>query len=233
MEPNNRDLNSEGYSDYMTNLYFNHYINQNNRSDTEDNHTSMKELINEMAASNSTSQMEQPQSEQAFPESEQAIEAFDSEGYFDAYAQSFSPVIKDSLEAFETDYDYMKSLYPVVVRKIQAEVDDQCDQLEYTGSCMFDEYPDKVHLSTIINTIYAKVQQYDKDDPELQAEELSYNPLTAMSYRRCSGFNCPPPPRMSDFNQYGRPNWMRNLIEVMLYNEMLYRRRRFKCRRCR
>lgn len=131
-------------------------------------------------------------------------------------------------ESYEKDYLFLKGLCPSVVRKIQVQIDEECDKLEYAGSCMFDEFPDKVHLSTIINTIYNKVKDLDKEDLELQTEELSYNPLLGSPYRPCTGMCCPPPPPLSDYNLYGRPNWLRDLIEILLYNEIIYRRMRYR-----
>lgn len=135
----------------------------------------------------------------------------------------------NSFEQYEKDYTYFKQqLSPYIVRVIQQEIDDQCDKLEYAGSCMFDESPDRIHLETIVTSIYNKVESMDMDNPDLQAEEVSYNPLTAKELRRCTGFNCPPPAPISDYTQYGRPNWLKDLIGVMLLNEMLYRRRRYQ-----
>lgn len=195
------ELNNQDYS-------YKDYLNQLDKSNTNGNHESMYDLIHGANSFN--------------PGMMNSMESFDER-------IPFNPL--EVLDEYEQDYDYMKSTYPLIVRKIQSEVSNQCDILEYSGSCMFDERPDRVHLSAIINTIYNKVQEFDKDNPELQAEELSYNPLTAMSQRRCCGFCSPPPPPMSDFNQYGRPNWLHCLIEVMFLNEMLFRRRRFCCRR--
>ncbi len=33
------------------------------------------------------------------------------------------------------DYDYMKSIYP--------DTEEECDRMEYDGSMMYDEYPDR------------------------------------------------------------------------------------------
>lgn len=203
--------------------HFTHYGNQNHTSNTNSKHTSMRDLICGMATSNTTNGLT----------NSLYATSINADDPYQALTTPASPMSKEMLAEYESDYMFMKSLYSNVVRIIQEEVDEQCDQLEYAGSCMFDKYPDKVHLGTIINIIYNKVQNLDKDNPELQAEELSSNPLTALSYRRCNGFACPPPPPISDFNQFGRPLWLRNLIEVMLYNEILFRRRRFHCHNCR
>ena len=60
----------------------------------------------------------------------------------------------DNLEEAEHDFDYMKQLYPRDTRKIQAMIEDTCDRLEYAGSVMFDEYPDRLQLALMANKIY-------------------------------------------------------------------------------
>ncbi len=47
---------------------------------------------------------------------------------------------------YEKDLDRMRELYPNEVKKIQKYVDEECDRMEYEGSLMFDEYPDKTML---------------------------------------------------------------------------------------
>ena len=133
---------------------------------------------------------------------------------------------QEELRDMEQDYEYFKSLYPPVVQKIQQLIDDQCDQLEYNGSFMFDQLPDKVHLNTIVDNIYNQAVAMDKENPELQAEEMSGNPLFPQP-RFCSGLELHPQPR-SDFGFDGRPNWLRALIEAMLFQDMFHRRTRFR-----
>ena len=48
--------------------------------------------------------------------------------------------------ADERDIMYMKDMYPETIGKIQVIVEDECDKMEYNGSMMFDEYPDKFML---------------------------------------------------------------------------------------
>ena len=138
---------------------------------------------------------------------------------------------QDSFREMENDFEYFQSLYPQTMKRIQQLIDDQCDQLEYSGSIMFDEIPDKVHLDAIIDTIYNKAVEMDKENPELQAEEMSANPLSPP--RPCKGLECTPQLTISDFNPYGRPNWLRYLIQSMLYHNMMYRRMRYRRRRYR
>ena len=52
---------------------------------------------------------------------------------------------------YEKDMDRMKELYPKEVGRIAECVEDECDRMEYEGSLMFDEYPDKVMFERIKN----------------------------------------------------------------------------------
>ena len=47
---------------------------------------------------------------------------------------------------YEKDMERMKELYPREVRQIQEMVERRCDEMEYEGSRMYDENPDKYML---------------------------------------------------------------------------------------
>ena len=55
------------------------------------------------------------------------------------------------------DYDYMKSAYPDTAKRIMPYVEEECDRLEYSGSMIFDEYPDQLQLRMLCRRIYRKV----------------------------------------------------------------------------
>ncbi len=46
-----------------------------------------------------------------------------------------------------------KYLYPNKVSEIQMAIDDICDKMEYDGSLMFDECPDKVSVERIVDNL--------------------------------------------------------------------------------
>lgn len=132
---------------------------------------------------------------------------------------------------YEKNYEYMKSLYPSLVRRVQKEVEDECDKLEHTGSCMFDEWPDRTSLDSIADNICKKMEYLDKDNPELQAEDLSINPLTALESLKAMAIEGTVINPIGDYTRTGRPYWYHSLILTLLYNEMLYRRMRYYHRR--
>ncbi len=115
---------------------------------------------------------------------------------------------------YEKDMERMKELYPTEAKEILEYVEEECDRMEYDGSLMFDEYPDRLMLRRICDRIYGKVAK----------EHVS-----AQQYcRDCRPQGPPLPPAVRPPRDDAK--W--NLIEVLLYNEMYKRRCRYKrCRR--
>ena len=68
--------------------------------------------------------------------------------------------------AYQKDVEYMKSQLSSPIQLIQREVDDVCDQLEYAGSIMFDEYPDKVYLGLLVDNIMDRLLVYEDNENE-------------------------------------------------------------------
>lgn len=133
---------------------------------------------------------------------------------------------------YEKDMARLKSLYPREVQNIQDYVDEECDKMEYEGSMMFDEQPDRLMLGLIVERIYQKAAKPADFEAE-QYEAVEMEELRMVGSGRPPGNHIPdfgPPPRHPGPSR--QDSGLRNLIEVMLYNEMYNRRCRHKrCRR--
>ena len=103
----------------------------------------------------------------------------------------------------QREFEYFKSMYPAAIKGYQAKVEAVCDRMEYEGSLMFDEYPDKTMLSLVSKRIMDKIAQ-DSEKDEVETSEC------------CGGSR--------------RGGGLSDLVEVLLYNEMY--RRRCRHRRC-
>ena len=62
---------------------------------------------------------------------------------------------------YEKDMERMKELYPREVKRILDMVEEECDRMEYEGSLMFDEYPDRMMLEQITDRIAERMQEPD------------------------------------------------------------------------
>ena len=85
---------------------------------------------------------------------------------------------------YEKDMDRMKELYPKEVGRIVECVEDECDRMEYEGSLMFDEYPDRLMIEMVVDRIQKKVTG---EDGELEAEQFHGGMQPPPGHR-------PPPP---------------------------------------
>lgn len=118
---------------------------------------------------------------------------------------------------YERDRERLKEMYPKEAKRIQRVVEEECDKMEYDGSLMFDEYPDRVMVQKLCDDIYNKV--YDNTTAEVETEQYRD--------RRPGGGYPPPPPPPPHRDRGGR-----DLIEILLFDEMFRRRcRHNRCRR--
>ena len=123
------------------------------------------------------------------------------------------PVFAQSDED-ERDLERLRSMLPEAARLVQPAVEEECDKMEYDGSLMFDEYPDKLMVEQLVERIYQNVQNSSPDEEEPSSEDGIF----ASSCRNCNG------------NRFG--DGLSDLITVMLFEEMHRRRcRHRKCKR--
>lgn len=117
--------------------------------------------------------------------------------YYMAYP---APLQYDDERMERRDFEYMKSMYPITVKKILPFVEDECDRMSYEGSMIYDEYPDQLQMYMMCNRIYDKVKkQKPENDLEMEMQVV------------------------------GRDDRLRDLIQILLYQE-LFRRRRLRRR---
>lgn len=91
-------------------------------------------------------------------------------------------------ESEKRDMEYMKTLYSKQMRIIQDEIEDKCDRLEYDGSMMFDEYPDRLMLSIKCKEVIDKCKE---DDNKKWIDDIVPILFYGEMYRRrCRRRNC-------------------------------------------
>jgi hypothetical protein len=79
--------------------------------------------------------------------------------YYMAYPM---PLAYDDERIERRDYEYMKSLYPSIAKKILPYVEEECDRMEYHNSMIFDEFPDKLQLRLMCKRVYENVMKNEK-----------------------------------------------------------------------
>ena len=106
----------------------------------------------------------------------------------------------------EEDFTRIKQFYPAYASQIRPLVEKNCDMMEYEGSRMYDEVPDRDMMRKLCDQIYDELD-YQLPEPEVEQEDTD---VFAMSYYRNSNMQS--------------QRLMKELIMVMLYSEMYARR---------
>lgn len=83
----------------------------------------------------------------------------------------------------EDDYQYITRMYSALARQILDLIEDICDQMEYEGSRMFDEYIDRTMLLAMVDKIYDKIDHQEKQDCQ-KKEQLLYQMILFAAWRR-------------------------------------------------
>ena len=97
----------------------------------------------------------------------------------------------------DRDIEYVKEMYPQTINRLQELVEQETNRQEFVGSMMFDEYPDKMGVMRMVNRIFDMVK---KEEMECRNE------------KECL--------------IYPDDQWLKDIIMVLLLNEMYRRRQR-------
>lgn len=81
---------------------------------------------------------------------------------------------KTGLSETIRDFEYFSMLCPGKLRGIQAEVKAVCDRLDYQGSPIYDEYPDRVAMEQLSRRIARRVSE-EENTALYTAEVRSYS----------------------------------------------------------
>ena len=118
---------------------------------------------------------------------------YDKHKFFPFYTSIGDQVLLSGENMQEREFALMKSYFPKTARKIQEKVEEECELLDYEGSRIYDEYPDRLMMRVLGDGIFHRMQK------EAAAREIP------------SGF-------------------LEDLVQVLLYQEIL--RRRCRRKRC-
>ena len=132
---------------------------------------------------------------------------------------------------YEKDMERMKELYPREVRQLQEMVERRCDEMEYEGSRMYDENPDRYMLEQEAQRL---LEEFLRQNP--QYGNLNPPPRPMPRPERPVGPQKRPRPREEEVlavQHYGghrNDGWLRSLIGILFHDEIY--RRRCRHRRC-
>ena len=86
--------------------------------------------------------------------------------FYPFYASYANPMLYRGEKEQEEEFSLMKSYYPETARKIQEKVEEECQLMDYEGSRLYDEHPDKFMMHRLYRQIRSQV------DGEMAAQEI-------------------------------------------------------------
>ena len=101
--------------------------------------------------------------------------------FYQAYPMPYLFGNGEEEKAEKRDLNYMKSIYPKTARQVLPYVEEECDRMEYEGSMMYDEYPDRLQLHMMCGRIYDRLQK--EGLLQMQAEEEEMTSIEAQYYQ--------------------------------------------------
>ena len=84
---------------------------------------------------------------------------YDKHKFFPFYTSIGDQVLLSGESMQEREFALMKSYFPETARKIQEKVEEECELLDYEGSRIYDEYPDRLMMRVLGDGIFHRMQK--------------------------------------------------------------------------
>ena len=114
--------------------------------------------------------------------------------------------LSEDVREFAEDLERLQELYPDIAKEILRYAEEACDELEYEGSMMYDEQPDKIQFRNIAGKIYDKMKEkYPVQENNDRDENLEMLPENEKEKRYPPG-----------------ENWLGDMVQVVLLLALLF-----------
>ena len=87
------------------------------------------------------------------------------------------PMYYQEEDTVTRDLEYLQQMYPSEAKRYQKIIAEILNQIDYEGSCIYDEYPDKWQLYRLTQTVMDKIKRMEHTETEEQgnADEKSWD----------------------------------------------------------
>lgn len=135
---------------------------------------------------------------------------------YQGYGQWAQPGIVSEDRILE-DLEYLQQMYPTYARKYQNTIGSVVDKMDYDGSFIYDQYPDKLTIQRMVESVVAVIRTNEETasgdqeqgaQPNVAGSDMTDRALTEQASWR------------------EKEPWIRELVTVLTYYEILARRRK-------
>lgn len=128
------------------------------------------------------------------------------------------PMYYQEEDTVTRDLEYLQQMYPSEAKRYQKIIAEILNQIDYEGSCIYDEYPDKWQLYRLTKTIMDKIRRMEKTGEDFTgfsgAADKAADRMEAAEMAV---------PEMAGMQE--KPwEWIEEFVQVLLYYE-IYKKR--------
>lgn len=120
--------------------------------------------------------------------------------FYMGYGQQWNTPVFTNEDRILEDMEYLQQMYPSYAKKYQGVINSVVDKVDYSGSFIYDQYPDKTTLMRMVQSIMVIIKTNED-----KTEELT--PSESIPWEE-------------------KEPWIRELVTVLMYNDIIKRRQR-------
>ena len=116
------------------------------------------------------------------------------------------------------DMEYLQQMYPTYAKNYQSVISSVADKMDYEGSFIYDQYPDKLSIQRMVASVMTVIKANEEKengstDTDMEQVEDAGTVVTANTLTERAPWQEKEP-------------WIRELVTVLMYYEILGRRKR-------
>ncbi len=93
------------------------------------------------------------------------------------------PLYYQQEDSVTRDLEYLQQMYPAEAKKYQKIILETLEQIDYEGSMIYDEYPDKWQIYRLTRMIMEKIKRMDEEQtPDADWEQIEGFVQVLLSY---------------------------------------------------
>ena len=116
------------------------------------------------------------------------------------------------------DLDYLRQMYPSYAKKYQSIISRAVDKMDYDGSFIYDQYPDKLTMQRMVSGIMAVIKTNEEKDMEREKEKEGGIESEDGAYESRT---------QSERQPWAEKEpWIKELVTLVMFYEILGRRRK-------
>lgn len=98
------------------------------------------------------------------------------------------PLYYQEEDTVTRDLEYLQQMYPLEAKKYQKIIADTLDRLDYEGSMIYDEYPDRWQIYRLTQLIVDKIKKMESEAESQEIQETDGNEPAQKDWDRITEF---------------------------------------------